>query len=272
MRTARITVVGAGCIVSLCTFAACRAIVGSYEVGPEHDAQPGSDTKVDLGTDGVAIDSTPPTDSGTDVGVDAGDAGPLASCLAYFKAGFTTDGVFTIASKEFGSVRAFCDMTRGGYTLVATRSATTGSAAWRGESSVVKLKDLGDLARKDDSVLDIDWTQLAFTEVIYELGPPPTPTRASFPTLTTAQKSGARGALSLLPSPDQKPVCIVDGASYMACSPPPGDGGPPPGDPGKGLGWLYSPTGVMCWWAWDTSLGAQECKTAKAGGGHVWVK
>jgi hypothetical protein len=252
---------------------ACRAIVGSYEIGDGKDAATG-DAKIDS-TAEIAVDSAPPLDSSEDVAVDTGDAGLLSSCRAILAASpSSVDGIYSIAAKE-GPVRVWCDMTRDkkGYTLVAVRSASTSSSPWRSEVGVIKVRELIDPLKPDDAVLDIDWTQLAFDEVIYELGPPPA-TRALFSTLTTTQKSGARGALSVLPRPEDKPTCVIDSTPYPACSPPPLDGGvgPPPGDPGKGLGWLFSPTGVSCWWAWDISLGAQECKTGKAGGGRVWVR
>jgi hypothetical protein len=277
-RSIALSSIGLGCLVAFGALSACRAIVGSYEVGPTQKDTGATDANVDVATEGGS-DSTPSLDSSDDgvdtaVAIDTADAGPLSSCRAYLAANpASPDGVYALAAKE-GPVRAWCDMTRDkkGYTLVATRSASTSSDAWRSESAVTKTLELVDPIRPDDAVLAIDWTQLGFDEVIYELGPPPTPTRALFPSLTTEQKSGARGALSLLPPPEKKPTCIVDSISYPACSPPGADGGPPPGDPGRGLGWLFSPTGVSCWWAWSTSLGAQECKTAKVGGGRVWVR
>ena len=265
------TFVPCAVVAALAALSSCRAIVGNYEVGPAHDAG-GSDSTAE-----ISVDSTPAVDSsgdaGSDLGTDAGDAGPLASCNAYLLAGSKADGVYSIAAKE-GPARVFCDMTRdgGGWTLVATKSPSTSASPWRGESGVTKTLELIDPATPGDAVLAIDWTQLGFTQVIYDLGPPPTPTRAFFTTLTTDEKNGARGALSLLPGPTLKPKCTIDGIDYPACSPPPGDGGGPPPGGDKALGWLYSPTGVSCWWAYDTSSGSQECKTGKAGGGHVWVK
>ena len=273
-RTSPVTAsaIALGCIGSLCIFSACRAIVGNYEVGPTHDA--GSDSTAE-----IAVDSTPPVDSSTDAGLDLGSdaadgGGLLASCNAYLLAGSSKgDGIYSLAAKE-GAVRVWCDMSRdgGGWRLVATKSPSTSASAWHGESAVNKTLELIDPATPGDAVLAIDWAQLGFTQVIYDLGPPPTPTRAFFTTLTTDEKNGARGALSLLPMPTLKPKCTIDGVDYPACSPPPPDGGGPPPGGDKALGWLYSPTGVSCWWAYDTSNGSQECKTAKPGGGHVWVK
>lgn len=245
----------------------CRAIVGSYEVGP---------TASDAGADTFGIDAPPGDTPIVDTGGPPKDAPPslFTSCKKLLDATpGATDGVYSLALKE-GPTQTSCDMARGGYTLVAIRSTRTASDVWK-TGAVTKTRALTDPRADTDLVLDVDWTQLGFTEVIYEIGP----TRISFPTLTAGEINNARTALSTFAvrPGDEHPDCFISGVRHMACSAAP----KPPGDPPQSIGWAYDPTTTTpdspvgtppCWWGYSTELGAHDCQSGAISPGHVWVR
>lgn len=246
---------------------ACRAIVGSYEVGNVADSGP-PDGHGPPNDSRPLDDTRPPDDTSTaDTPPDGG--APITSCRQLVGK-VTVDGVQHLTLKS-GAVDVWCDMGRGGYTLVATRAGNTPPNAWK-SGTVPKVTRLDNPMSDFDAVLDVDWTELGFDEVVYEIGGPPT--RISFPVLSSAEKAGAKAALFTFavgttgPHPD----CSISGSTIPACSPPP----PPPGSPDQSIGWVYDPlyskTGKECWWGYGTSLGTQSCDTGGVGMGRVWVR
>ncbi len=244
---------------------ACRAIVGSYEVGdagpPDAHGPPGDTARDDTTP---PIDTTPLPDTN-----DAHDTLPPLTACRQLGSG-VGDGVHHLVLKS-GEVDVWCDMSRGGYTLVALRSGKTDTTGWK-TNAVSKVRRLDSPMNDTDAVLDVDWNDLGFSEVVYEIGAPPT--RISFPILTPDQKNSAKTALftfSAGPSTPH-PDCVIAGTNVPACAPPP----PPPGTPDQSIGWVYDPlyktTGKDCWWGFGGSLGSQSCDTGGVGIGRVWVK
>jgi hypothetical protein len=193
--------------------------------------------------------------------VDVTPSTRLDSCRAILDADPAAREGHHVLDLAIGPVEVYCDMARGGYTLVATRSSKTDGAAWdRGVPAVFDLSEMLD----QDRVLGIDWTDLRFHEVIYELGG----TRVSFAALTEDDRLNARNRLALPLPPELHPTCQLDGETFLNCSPPP----PPPLDPKRHRGWVYCPQTIQCWWAYAGAIGAADCRGGSGVIGKVWVR
>lgn len=279
----------------------CSALVGSFELEGE-DAQP-ADALADS-TGGDALPDTATVDSALDtsaVGADTADSavvdtfvrdtavadtfvpdasrGPT-SCKAIIALNpSATPGPQTLRLAS-GDVITFCDFSpgRGGYTLVALRKSTTAGTGWIGESGVEKSKNMGSPDGDLDRVLDANWMEIGFNEVVYDLGVQsgpmlPSGTRVAFTNLTGTQQADARAALGKHYGPTMRIDCAIEGIPYSKCVAP----APPPGDPMATLGWVHAPAGTICYWAAVPSdagaaLGAPRCDTGVVGRGRVWVK
>jgi hypothetical protein len=225
----------------------------------------------DGGADGVAL-----LDGGAEAAADTSaspDTAPLPdtadrprSCLDQkTRLPSSPDGIYTL-SVDGVVVDAACDMTGGGWTLVATRAAGTDGNAWFGGTGVDKAKTIT-LGATKDAVLDVDWTKLGFSEIAYEL----VNARVFFRTLTDANKAAARDALfKHVGTNAERPNCQVEGRpdTFPYCKPPP----PPPGEPPKSAGWVYSPTSTLSYWAYQGAQGAKSHKDGAVGLGRLWVK
>jgi len=231
----------------------CHAIVGDYEIEPR-----------DAASDAV-VDTRVEIDAASDAKLDTEPKGPT-SCKAILAANSSAaNGPYDIVING-EKLKIFCDMTGGGFTLVAARSATTAGTVWEMETGVSRVKELLP-ETPGDAVLDIDWQRLDFTEVVYDLGSPES--RITFKPNET-QKGNARKALSMPGGgPDaERPDCNIGGMNVRFCKPPP----PPPGDSAQSFGWVYSPKGVLCYWAYRPANGAAECTGGTTVKARVFVR
>ena len=118
--------------------------------------------------------------------------------------------------------------------------------------------------RDEDRVLGIDWTELHFTQIVYELGE----TRIVFAALTDDDRANARARLAMPLPPELHPSCELEGMIIPHCLPPP----PPPPDPRNHRGWVYCPRMTACWGAYAGARGAADCRSGAATSARVWVR
>ena len=163
---------------------ACRALVGSYEVGPATpndgalEGAAEADVSLADATDASpsdapdvapesTIDTTPPETRPFDA--PPFEAPTQSSCRGYHDANpGALDGHYQLAIPG-GPWDVWCDMKNGGYTLVALHSSTaSGSSVWHDAVGVTKTHALFNPDADVDAILDLspDWNELGFTEVV----------------------------------------------------------------------------------------------------------